>query len=191
MFYQVIAIVILFLFYGFYFAKIIIQKKQSIKTVQMGTGNKPKKVLIVEQIMRYATVSAFVVGVCSIFMVKVFPMTIIRNIGIGVGFLSVVFFAMATITMKSSWRVGIPEEKTALISNGIYRWSRNPAFVGFDLLYISMCLMFFNIPLLVVSMWAAIMLHLQILQEENHMHRMFGEEYDTYKKGTRRYFGKR
>ena len=191
MFYQVIANVILFLFYGFYFAKIIIQKKQSIKTVQMGTGNKPKKVLIVEQIMRYATVSAFVVGVCSIFMVKVFPMTIIRNIGIGVGFLSVVFFAMATITMKSSWRVGIPEEKTALISNGIYRWSRNPAFVGFDLLYISMCLMFFNIPLLVVSMWAAIMLHLQILQEENHMHRMFGEEYDAYKKGTRRYFGKR
>ena len=191
MFYQVIANVILFLFYGFYFAKIIIQKKQSIKTVQMGTGNKPKKVLIVEQIMRYATVSAFVVGVCSIFMVKVFPMTIIRNIGIGVGFLSVVFFAMATITMKSSWRVGIPEEKTALISNGIYRWSRNPAFVGFDLLYISMCLMFFNIPLLVVSVWAAIMLHLQILQEENHMHRMFGEEYDAYKKGTRRYFGKR
>ena len=191
MFYQVIAIVILFLFYGFYFAKIIIQKKQSIKTVQMGTGNKPKKVLIVEQIRRYATVSAFVVGICSIFMVKVFTMTIIRNIGIGIGFLSVVFFAMATITMKSSWRVGIPEEKTALISNGIYRWSRNPAFVGFDLLYISMCLMFFNIPLLVVSVWAAIMLHLQILQEENHMHRMFGEEYDAYKKGTRRYFGKR
>lgn len=191
MVYQIVAIIIMLLFYGFYFAKIIIQKKQSIKTVQMGTGNKPTKVLLIERIMRYATVSSFVAGVCSIFMVKNFPVAEIRIVGVSVGVLSVIFFALATITMKTSWRVGIPEEKTALITNGIYSWSRNPAFVGFDLLYLSVCLMFFNIPLLLVSAWAAIMLHLQILQEENHMHQMFGKEYDDYKKHTFRYFGKR
>lgn len=102
-----------------------------------------------------------------------------------------IVFALATITMKNSWRVGIPEEKTALITNGIYKWSRNPAFVGFDLLYLSMCLLFYNIPLLVVSVWAAVMLHLQILQEENHMKKMAGEEYITYMKHTSRYFGKK
>lgn len=91
----------------------------------------------------------------------------------------------------SSWRVGIPEEKTALVTNGLYRWSRNQAFVGFDLLYLSICLMFFNIPLLLISAWAAIMLHLQILQEEHHMHQMCGEAYDAYKKHTFRYFGRR
>ena len=102
--------------------------------------------------------------------------------------IGVLFFALATITMKSSWRVGIPEEKTVLITQGIYRFSRNPAFVGFDLLYLSVCLMFFNIPLLLVSLWAAVMLHLQIIQEEVHMSRMFGEEYEAYRKKTRRYF---
>lgn len=189
--YQVMAILILVTFYMFYFAKIIIQKKQSIKTNQMGIGNKSKRVLMIERIMSVATVLACIVSVCSIFCVKSFIMTELRNIGIVLGVIAVLFFALATITMKTSWRVGIPEEKTTLITNGIYKWSRNPAFVGFDLLYASICLMFFNIPLVLVSGWTAIMLHLQILQEEEHMHKMFGSAYDEYRKHTLRYFGRR
>ena len=191
MIFQIIATLILLVFYMFYFAKIVIQKKQSIKTNQMGIGNKPKNVLRIERIMSCATVLTCVIGVCSIFLVKCFPITEVRIVGVLAGVLGVLFFALATITMKTSWRVGIPEEKTALVTQGIYGWSRNPAFVGFDLLYLSVCLMFFNIPLLLVSLWAAVMLHLQILQEENHMHHMFGEEYDVYKKHTLRYLGKR
>lgn len=191
MIYQIIAILILTAFYTFYFAKLAIQRRQSIKTNQMGIGNKPKKVLLIERIMSCATVLEVIVGVASIFLVKQFPATEFRIAGIVIGMIGVIFFALATITMKTSWRVGIPEEKTALITNGIYKWSRNPAFVGFDLLYLSMCLMFFNIPLVLVSVWAAVMLHLQILQEENHMFHMFGDEYEAYKKHTLRYFGKR
>lgn len=191
MIYQIIAIIILVTFYMFYFAKIVIQKKQSIKTNQMGIGNKPKKVLIIERIMSIATVLTCIVDISSIFLVKEFLMEELRIAGITIGVIAVLFFALATITMKNSWRVGIPEEKTSLITNGIYKWSRNPAFVGFDLLYFSMCLMFFNIPLILVSVWAAVMLHLQILQEEEHMYHMFGEEYDKYRKHTLRYFGRR
>lgn len=191
MIYQIIAIFILLTFYTFYFAKIIIQKKHSIKTNQMGIGNKPAKVLIIERIMSVATVLTCVGGVGSILFVKRFIITELRIAGIIIGVFAVICFALATITMKSSWRVGIPEEKTSLITNGIYQWSRNPAFLGFDLLYLSICLMFFNIPLVLISAWAAVMLHLQILQEEEHMHNMFGKEYDEYKKGTLRYLGRR
>lgn len=191
MFYQITAIFILVAFYTFYFGKILIQRKQSIKTHQIGIGNKSKRVLLIERIMSAATVSACFVGVCSIFCVKEVPATWVRIAGIVVGAMAVIFFALATITMKNSWRVGIPEEKTALITNGIYSWSRNPAFVGFDLLYLSVCLMFFNLPLLIVSVWAAMMLHLQILQEEKHMRNMVGSEYEEYKTHTFRYFGRR
>ena len=52
MFYQIAALTIMIVFYGFYLAKLILQKKQSIKTNQMGIGNKPKKVLIIERVMR-------------------------------------------------------------------------------------------------------------------------------------------
>lgn len=189
--YQVIAIIILVTFYTFYFAKYIIQKKQSIKTNQMGVGNKPKKVLIIERVMSLATVLTVVAQVFSIFFTKDVPITELRIVGIAIGIVAVIFFASATITMKSSWRVGIPEEKTSLITNGIYKWSRNPAFVGFDLLYLAMGFMFSNVLLVIVSVWAAVMLHLQILQEEEHMHNMFGVEYGEYKKHVMRYFGRR
>lgn len=189
MIFQIAAILILLAFYTAYFAKIVIQKKQSIKTNQMGVGNKPRRVIIVERIMSAATILTCVVGVLSIFLVKSFIIVELRILGAVLGVLAVIIFTSATITMKSSWRVGIPEEKTTLVTNGIYSWSRNPAFVGFDLLYISISFMFFNIPLVLVSLWAAVMLHLQILQEEVHMENMFGEEYVQYKKHTGRYLG--
>ena len=60
MIYQGITIVLLLTFYTFYIAKLVIQKKQSIKTNQMGMGNKPKKVLVIERIMSVATILVIV-----------------------------------------------------------------------------------------------------------------------------------
>lgn len=191
MIYKIIALMIMIIFYTFYIVKLLLLNSKSIKTNQAGVGNKPKRVIIVERIMSIATIMTIIAQVCSILFVNNYIIPELRIVGIILGIISIIFFASATITMKNSWRVGIPEEKTSLITNGIYKWSRNPAFVGFDLLYCSICLIFFNIPLVIVSIWATVMLHLQILQEEVHMHNMFGEEYDDYKKHTLRYFGRR
>ncbi len=189
--YRIISLIIMAIYYSFYIAKLLILNKKSIKTNQAGIGNKPKKVIIVERIMSIATVSTIVIEVYSILFTTPNILDGVRIIGIVFGILAIIFFALATITMKDSWRVGIPEEKTSLISTGIYKWSRNPAFVGFDLLYISICLIYFNLPLLLISIFAGTMLHLQILQEEKHMQNMFGKEYEEYKKHTLRYFGRR
>lgn len=189
--YRIISLIIMAIYYSFYIAKLLILNKKSIKTNQAGIGNKPKKVIIVERIMSIATVSTIVIEVYSILFTTPNILDGVRIIGIVFGILAIIFFALATITMKDSWRVGIPEEKTSLISTGIYKWSRNPAFVGFDLLYISICLIYFNLPLLLISIFAGTMLHFQILQEEKHMQNMFGKEYEEYKKHTLRYFGRR
>ena len=191
MIYKIIALMIMIIFYTFYIVKSLLLDNKSIRTNQAGKGNKSKKVIIIEKIMSFANILTIIVQVCSILFVKNYIMTELRIIGILLGIVAIFFFASATITMKNSWRVGIPEEKTSLITNGIYKWSRNPAFVGFDLLFCSICLIFYNIPLVIVSIWSAVMLHLQILQEEVYMHNMFGEEYDNYKKHTLRYFGRR
>lgn len=191
MIYHITAVLILAAFYGIYLAKLVTQKRRSIRTNQAGTGNKPRRVRIIERVMSAANLLACIAAVCSVFCVKEYPGQGIRAAGVASGIVAVAVFALATAAMKDSWRVGIPEEKTALVTEGIYRWSRNPAFVGFDLLYLAMCLMFFNVPLAVISVWAAGMLHLQILQEEEHMHAMFGEAYEVYRQHTGRYFGKR
>lgn len=191
MIYRVIAMLNLVAFYGLYVRKIWIQRKQNIRTNQAGLGDKPKKVLMVERIMGIATVLAVVAEVISVLTAAQVPGWGVQALGAGNGVLAVVIFGLATKTMRDSWRVGIPEEKTELVTDGIYRYSRNPAFVGFDLMYLSVCLMFFNVPLVLVSALAAGMLHLQILQEEAHLQQEFGEAYGEYRKQTMRYLGRK
>ena len=77
------------------------------------------------------------------------------------------------------------------LMKGIYSISRNPAFLGFDCVYMGFLLLFFNWPLLVLSVFAMVMLHLQILQEEKYLEETFGAEYTQYKAKTCRYLGRR
>ena len=186
---RIIAACILTAFYSFYLARFSIQKKQQIRTNQMGKGNKPAKVLWVERITALATACALVASTCSIFFAKPQESVALVVIGILTGLLAVSIFAAATLTLNQNWRVGIPEEKTQLVTHSIYRISRNPAFVGFDLLHLSMCLLLPNLPLSLLSLWTAVMLHLQILQEEAHLRRTFGEAYEAYSQRTCRYLG--
>ena len=191
MIYQISALLILLFFYTCYLGKMMAQKNQSIKTNQVGTGNKTKKVAVVEIVMSFANTLNIGVEVISIFLTSSRFLWPMKVLGIVLGIIAIIFFARATIDMKNNWRVGIPEEKTSIVTNGIYQFSRNPAFVGFDLLYISILLLFFNVPLLIISAWAMIMLHIQILQEEEWLGRTFGKEYDIYRSKVCRYFGRK
>lgn len=114
---------------------------------------------------------------------------LIRYIGVFISIAGIIVFIFAMSTMKDSWRAGIDnEQKTRLITSGIYQYSRNPAFVGFDLFYIGFTFMFSNVFVIIISFVAVIMFHLQILEEEKFLTAVFGETYLEYKKGVRRYF---
>ena len=82
MLFQVSAIAILAVLYGFYLAKLILLNRQSVHTNQAGVGNKPKRVLLVERTMSVATVLTIVMEVGSIFLVKHPPITPIRIAGL-------------------------------------------------------------------------------------------------------------
>ena len=93
-----------------------------------------------------------------------------RFTGFCIGMLGDIIFLVSVLCMKDSWRAGIPDkDRTKLVTTGIYRYSRNPAFLGFDFMYVGLLLMYFNLSMLVVSAFAIIMLHLQILQEERYL----------------------
>ena len=185
------ALVIMGIFYGIYFSKKIAQKRKGIQTTQLGQG-KEKSVRTIEIIMSAATLLIVPVQLISIvFEWNILPSPA-RMAGIVFGLIGDLVFLIAVLTMRDSWRAGIPEtDKTEFVSHGIYQYSRNPAFLGFDLMYIGILLMYFNWLLLLFTIWVITMLHLQILQEEKYLETVFGEEYLAYKKCTGRYLGKK
>lgn len=55
------------------------------------------------------------------------------------------------------------------------------------MMYAGILLLYFNWLLLFFTIWAAAMLHWQILQEEKYLEKEFGEKYLEYKRQVRRY----
>lgn len=189
--FKLMAIFILAVFYAIYFGKMIIQKKKGITTHQIGK-RKEKKLHTVETLMSVTTFSVVIIQLLSIFFDWNIMPSGARFTGFCIAGIGDIFFLISVTYMKDSWRAGIPEkDKTKLVTDGIYKFSRNPAFVGFDFMYIGILLMFFNIGTLLFSLFSIVMLHLQILQEEKYMAKTFGEEYLEYKKKVFRYIGRR
>lgn len=100
-------------------------------------------------------------------------------------------FIISVVTMRDNWRAGVSEEeKTELVTSGIYRISRNPAFLGFDMLYVGVLLAFFSWPLFALSAFAMLMFHLQIVNvEEDFLRVAFGDAYLEYCQHVCRYIG--
>ncbi len=190
--FKLISIAALVAFYGCYFIKMFRQKKQGIQTDQIGKG-KAGFVKFVEVTMKAAAVLAFAAGLVSIFIGISHSPAAVRVIGAVMSVAGTIVFIAAVRTMRDSWRAGVSKtDKTELITNGIYQISRNPAFLGFDLLYIGTLLMFFNWILCVLTVFAVIMYHLQIVSvEEEFLLAAFGNEYLQYKKKVCRYIGRK
>lgn len=192
MIYQVIAVLIMLVFYGAYFIKLFHQRKQGVQTDLLGKG-KTGFVKYIEITLKIVTYLIPAVEVISIFVNTYSNITWLRVTGIVLGVSGIGVFVVSVITMRDSWRAGVPkDEKTELITSGIYAYSRNPAFLGFDLIYMSELLLFFNWYLLIITLLAIVMLHLQIVNvEEDFLLTAFGDEYLAYKKKVCRYIGKR
>lgn len=189
--FSISALLIMVLFYGIYYTKKIAQKRKGIQTTQLGRG-KEKSVRRVEIIMSAATLLIVPVEVVSILSGWNHMPSPVRIAGIVIGLAGDMVFLAAVLTMRDSWRAGIPKtDRTEFVSHGIYQYSRNPAFLGFDMMYIGILLIYFNGVLLFFTIWAVVMLHLQILQEERYLETVFGGEYSVYKKHTGRYLGRK
>ena len=186
---QILALLILAAFYAAYFAKMLVQGQKGIRTNQIGRGSKPPEIRRVERVMGIATIVIVAAEVGSILFDRRWSASAwLTAAGLCIAAVGVLIFVLAMCTMRDSWRAGISgSEQTELVTDGIYRFSRNPAFLGFDLMYIGILTAFFNIPLLCITVLTVVSLHLQILQEERFLLTVFGERYAAYCAHTCRY----
>ena len=189
--YAILALLVLAAFYDVYFTKVLAQKRRGIQTRQIGR-RKEKSIHTVEVLMSIATLAAPIVQLLSIALGWSHLPTGARFTGFCVGMMGDIIFLLSVLCMKDSWRAGIPDkDKTELVTTGIYRFSRNPAFLGFDLMYVGVLLLYGNLLTLGFSVFAIIMLHLQILQEERYLVNTFGAPYQEYCRHVSRYLGRK
>ncbi|MFC4171546.1 methyltransferase family protein [Microvirga sp. GCM10011540] len=95
----------------------------------------------------------------------------------------------AQAQMGASWRIGLDQERTGLVTTGLFAWSRNPTFLGM----VGVVLGAFLVApptltgMVLTAAWIAF--SVQVRMEEEHLHRMHGPAYDGYRAAVRRWFG--
>ncbi|HUG28624.1 MAG TPA: isoprenylcysteine carboxylmethyltransferase family protein [Gemmatimonadales bacterium] len=108
------------------------------------------------------------------------------------GTLCLMGFSVAVFAVVAFHRAGTRPEPwkptTALVTSGPYRFTRNPMYLGFTLLYLALALWFGGYwTLLLLPPVLAVMIHGVIRREEAYLSGLFGAEYDDYRQRVRRW----
>jgi protein-S-isoprenylcysteine O-methyltransferase Ste14 len=121
-----------------------------------------------------------------------FPIGILRNSALeiaGILLIAVgwIMMVIAMLQLGLSARVYLPGQKTKLITSGIYRFCRNPAYTGTHLSFLGIFLILPSLVYLIGFCLFLMYQHFRILQEERFLREAFGAEYEEYFRKTGRY----
>ncbi|HMN12077.1 MAG TPA: isoprenylcysteine carboxylmethyltransferase family protein [Bellilinea sp.] len=89
--------------------------------------------------------------------------------------------------LGKSLRFGLPTTETALKTEGLYRYSRNPIYLGINLISLAAILGTLNLWVTLLSLFSAVTYHLIIMAEEKFLLERFGEPYREYMSRVGRY----
>ena len=94
---------------------------------------------------------------------------------------------MSLLHLGKSTRLGIPSENTELKTGGIYRITRNPMYLGFNLLTVSSMLLTGHVAVILLGIYSIAVYHFIIRGEERFLEERFGDAFREYRKRVRRY----
>ncbi|OGI05789.1 MAG: hypothetical protein A2Y40_02895 [Candidatus Margulisbacteria bacterium GWF2_35_9] len=95
---------------------------------------------------------------------------------------------ISLLNLGKSVSLGVPSEKTKLKTYGLYKFSRNPMYLGFNLFTISGMLLTLNPLIIAMGIFSIFTYHQIIYGEEQFLRTRFGYDYVKYSKKVRRYF---
>jgi protein-S-isoprenylcysteine O-methyltransferase Ste14 len=133
----------------------------------------------------------FILG--GILLQKIIPTQIIPNdmhyfgyvlivLGVSIVGISIKQFNKAGTTFK------VEKPSTSIVKTGLYRFSRNPIYIGLSLIYLGVGIAANNIWIVILLIPILIIVHYGvILREEQYLEKKFAKEYLTYKSRVRRW----
>ena len=111
----------------------------------------------------------------------------VRGISLGLWAVGFALMLAGRFGLGNSFRVGCAKEETALRLNGIYRYSRNPMYLGIYGTLLGSALYTMNPVVLLAGVFVAAVHHRIVLGEEACLRKTFGERYVDYCRRVRRY----
>jgi protein-S-isoprenylcysteine O-methyltransferase Ste14 len=112
----------------------------------------------------------------------------VQIIGIFLLGLSLLWTVLAQIQMGDSWRIGIDEEKeTALVRSGLFRYSRNPIFLGMIVTLTGVFLGLPNALTLLLLVLGFVLIQIQVRLEEEFLGKTHAAEYEEFRRRVRRW----
>lgn len=119
--------------------------------------------------------------------IAIFDHPIAKGIGLGLGALGAIISTLGEFTLGASFRVALPNERTELVTRGIYAFIRNPCVLGMHLLVLGTFLVTPSILALAAIVLNFVGYKLKVQAEERLLHNLHGEAYDSYCQKTGRY----
>lgn len=108
----------------------------------------------------------------------------VMAVGVCIALIGVLEFRSAGTTVDPR----TPDKSASLVVKGVYRFTRNPMYLGFLLILIAWGLFLGSVfAALLLPVFIIYMNRFQILPEERHMRALFGEAYDRYVSEVRRW----
>ncbi len=100
--------------------------------------------------------------------------------------------SITAVAAGAFWKAGTPvvpfEKSTALVTGGLFRYTRNPMYLGMIVLLLGAGLIFGSVgSLFPIPLFAWIIITNFIRGEENFLQEIFGDEYLKYKSKVRRW----
>lgn len=112
----------------------------------------------------------------------------IQSVGITLIAFSLIWTVLAQIQMGNSWRIGIDEErKTQLVSIGVFRFSRNPIFLGMIVTLTGFFLAIPNALTLLILVLGFVLMQIQVRLEEEFLTKTHGAVYEEFRRMVRRW----
>jgi protein-S-isoprenylcysteine O-methyltransferase Ste14 len=109
---------------------------------------------------------------------------VLAGAGISVAFAGVLAFRRADTTVDPR----VPQQTSSLVIRGIYRFSRNPMYLGFLLLLAAWaCYLMSTAAFVLLPLFVWYMNRFQIAPEERYLLQKFGADYQAYTAQVRRW----
>ena len=119
---------------------------------------------------------------------RLFASSIVAWIGVVLCAAALVLMFATLTSFGTSFRVGIDtEDPDALVTSGVFAFTRNPIYVAFAILLIGEFLIFPHWILLLYLVAGVALFHRQVLREEAYLDAHYGEAYRAYRARVPRY----